>query len=129
MSEWLHDWGNGKGVSDLVDGSKPRSDVRDVARGRKIEDIVPEVCRRFDTCVGDEESKEVDFGLSKLELLRIKGAAALGSLFQVGTDTEEVLFDTPGTVVIPKDGVIYTSLGVVDISCDLGSSLGVPISS
>ena len=125
----MHGWGNGERVSDLVDCSEPRSDIRDVARSRKIEDIVHELCSRFDTCVGDKESKEVDFGLSKLELLRIEGAAALGSLFQVGTDTEEVLFDTPGTVVIPKDGVVYTSLGVVDISCDLGSSLGVPISS
>ena len=129
MSEWLHGWGNGEGVSDLVDCSEPRSDIRNVARSRKIEDVVHELCGWFDTCVGDQESKEVDFGLSKLELLRIEGAAAPGSLFQVGTDTEEVLFDTPGTVVIPKDGVVYTSLGVVDISCDLGSSLGVPISS
>ena len=93
MSEWLHDWGNGKGVSDLVDGSKPRSDICDVSRSGKVQDVVHEALGRLDSCVGEKEPKEVDIRLSELKLLRVESTSTPGGLCQVRTDTEEVLLD------------------------------------
>ena len=60
MSEWEHGWSDSKGVCDLIDGSKPRSDICDVPRRRKIEDVFHEARSRLDPRVGDEEPKEVD---------------------------------------------------------------------
>ena len=94
MSEWLHGWGNGEGVSDLVDGSEPGSDIRDVARSQKVEDVSHEAHSRLDSCVGEKEPKEIDFGLGKLKLLRVESASTPGGLCQVRTDAEEVLLDS-----------------------------------
>ena len=94
MSKWKHGWSNGEGICYLVDGSKPRSDICDVSRSGKVQDVVHEALGRLDSCVGEKEPKEIDFGLGKLKLLRVESASTPGGLCQVRTDAEEVLLDS-----------------------------------
>ena len=75
MAEWSHDGSDGEGVRDLVDRTKPRSDICDVLWDWEVCDVVKKFTQWLYPILCDAEAKKIHLRGPELEFLWVECAA------------------------------------------------------